>query len=460
LILRRALILGVAAWLLAGGATAQQSCQRTIGCGATAARTLSISGDSCLDAQARTYDLFSFNARVGDTCTVVRRGLCLRSGLFRRRRAPRLSADVARAGTVAKPELLTVQRRRRGWVARHPIVKNNTAPVKRLWSLPRWAERTRRVQRDVQKAKLCSPATSQETRERIRLAIARQRNQWRAIEAPRMFSLVHNAEEVLEFFTHASKLLNSGVNIAMDFRAIQQLTPDAIAFLVASIRDRKFTHGMSVVGNEPDDPALRQMWDDSGFHSHVQSRLRISAARGRFARKGSVQVSSPDAKALVRFATTCLYGAPRKWPTVQRTLVECMTNTRAHAAGRKHSRRSWWGSVHVDNGIARFSFVDRGIGIFKSPLLTRRRHFLRGMGLLSNESILQGLLAGKIPSSTGRKNRGKGFPNMYKDLTAPDRDTIEKLVIISNDVFADVANSKFRTIHPPFPGTFIYWEKR
>jgi hypothetical protein len=276
-----------------------------------------------------------------------------------------------------------------------------------------------------------------------------------------VFSLVRNPEAAITFFNDAAKLLAAGINVRMDFSEVDELTPDAIAMLVASLKDKKFMRDMSVVGNGPTKPEPRRIWYESGFHSQVHSQLRVADTKGRFERRDAVQVNPPAAKQLIRFATTKIYGSPKKWQTVQRTLVECMTNTRTHAAGTKFSKRTWWAFVHADDVYRRayFAFVDRGIGIFHSPLLTRRRSVLRALGLVSNTDIMRGLLKGEVPSSTGRKNRGKGFPHMYQDVIAPDRDNIRGLVIIANDVFADVERDSFRTINPPFPGTFLYWEK-
>lgn len=108
----------------------------------------------------------------------------------------------------------------------------------------------------------------------------------------------------------------------------------------------------------------------------------------------------------------------------QTTAIECMTNTREHASGNQPSRKGekkWWFSVYYDtrNNVAKFAFVDTGIGIFES--LKRRRFPL--FGSIKRSEILKLLLADstdrnsikpKDRTSTKLSHRGKGLPNIAR----------------------------------------------
>ena len=72
-----------------------------------------------------------------------------------------------------------------------------------------------------------------------------------------------------------------------------------------------------------------------------------------------------------------------------------------------------------------------------------------------NADILREVLEGKIGSRIGLSYRGKGLPEIYKRFK---REQFSRLIIIANDVFADVEKDDFRILDKPFKGTFFHWE--
>ncbi len=282
------------------------------------------------------------------------------------------------------------------------------------------------------------------------------------LRVPEHFSLVEHPEETLLFLAELSAHTAQNRNVILDLRGVLVLTPDAIAVLVARLKDRQFTHGMGISGNEPDDPGLRALFVDSGFYEFVTrtGTPGTSAGAGKIKRKRSNVVESRSAKALKDFASNSLSGSPQKWFAVQRTLVECMSNTKAHA-GDPSVATPWWACVYADPArrVAQFSFVDTGVGIFKSVKVRGLQGVLRALGITDNSpQILRRLVYGQIESSTGKRYRGKGIPEMRIDLL--DRKELDRLVIISNNVYADVGADKFVELQTEFRGTFVYFEKR
>jgi len=69
--------------------------------------------------------------------------------------------------------------------------------------------------------------------------------------------------------------------------------------------------------------------------------------------------------------------------------------------------------------------------------------------------LLKDMLSGEVESRTGLPYRGKGLPSMNQDLI---RGGIRNLIIISNDVKAEVEKQNFEVLPRPFRGTLIYWE--
>jgi hypothetical protein len=68
---------------------------------------------------------------------------------------------------------------------------------------------------------------------------------------------------------------------------------------------------------------------------------------------------------------------------------------------------------------------------------------------------LRDILEGKIESRTGIPYRGKGLPAIYKAFLSG---RISKLVIIANDVYANVADGDYRKMGTELGGTLLYWE--
>ena len=110
---------------------------------------------------------------------------------------------------------------------------------------------------------------------------------------------------------------------------------------------------------------------------------------------------------------------------------------------------------NVENNRAAFTFIDQGIGIFKSQGLLFRLKFASQLMFRDRTDILRELLLGNIPSSTGLAYHGYGLPGIY-DACINGR--IRNLVILSNDVYANIERGDFRPLKNSFDGTILYWE--
>ena len=89
--------------------------------------------------------------------------------------------------------------------------------------------------------------------------------------APSNFSFVDNTEEVLFYFKQVSDLLANRNQVKFDLKEINNLTPDAIALLIAKVKDDQYTRGLRVEGNKPEKRDLKRIFEESGFLEHVNS---------------------------------------------------------------------------------------------------------------------------------------------------------------------------------------------
>jgi hypothetical protein len=261
------------------------------------------------------------------------------------------------------------------------------------------------------------------------------------------------------------KILSKTRNVFVDLSGVTHLTPDAIAALLATIHDRKIGRG-HISGNTPKDDKLRTVLDSSGFREYVRSNTdeayRVPAGKVSKRSKDSRDILNEHfdqtvATQLISFAVSKLRGAPGLHRPSYRVFAEAMLNTLNHASANTETREFWWSSVFHDDARNRacFSFIDQGVGIFKSHRLGVLLRVFRSVGATTNAQVLERLLQGHVPSSTKVPGRGNGLPGMYSHCIAR---RIRRLVIISNDAYADVESGVYKPLKTPFAGTILYWE--
>ena len=151
---------------------------------------------------------------------------------------------------------------------------------------------------------------------------------------------------------------------------------------------------------------------------------------------------------------------------MQRVFIELMQNTNNHASNHRKGEKLWWSSIIHNKKEEKvcFSFIDYGVGILDSLKNKETGKFARIMTAIknilkpqNNADILKLLLEGKIHELIKEQayNRGKGLPGIYKAWKSND---ISNLIVITNNVYANVANNEYREMTNDLSGTFIYWE--
>lgn len=299
-------------------------------------------------------------------------------------------------------------------------------------------------------------------RSRVEKRRRRGREQeWRTIRAPARLSLRDNADEASAFIAALEECRAQKRRVYVNLDGVRELTPDACAVL-ASVVEMFKRRRIRVKGSVPREPRAAAMLLGSGFFDYVQvvRGAQPTATHGTMRRKTDQDaVADPHvAEKLVKFAANRTLGESidTHQPSY-RCVMECMANTRNHASPEDQKREPWWLAVYYDPNtkVSSFSFLDLGIGILNSVNLVFVRKVMRSLGVMSNAKILHDLLDGSIGSRTGFSYRGKGLPALAK---ACQRSKIRRLVIVANDVYADVERDVFRRLVRPLSGTFVYWE--
>ena len=345
--------------------------------------------------------------------------------------------------------------------------------MKRFFSQPDWAELSRKAyhrRRRRDRRAVAQYAHQSVLAEARRSRAARIHNAPEHIlKAPAVFCLVENTSAVIEYFEEVGVTTDRGHNVLLDFRDVNVLAPDAVVLLISRIRDRRSTHGMRVRVAKPSQPDAKRLWNDSGIREHVRlaegDEEEWPEPRGRIITKRRFRAEPEDAAFLKDFAEQRLASSSDVWPGVQTILLECMTNTFNHAEGARREQKNvahepWWAGVYCDKAheIAKFTFLDNGIGILESIRLKRVQEAFRWAGFINNAEALKMVFAGEVPSTTGLHYRGEGLPTI-REVLASDSE-VDRVIVVTNDVRADLGEGSYEMLQTPFRGTMVYWEKK
>ena len=303
-------------------------------------------------------------------------------------------------------------------------------------------------------------------KERLRL-YPKKRDVFISVTAPINFSFIKNTEEVLEYFRIMTVLISERNQVEFDLKDIKNLTPDAIALLIAKIKDIRFTRGLMIKGNKPLKKPLNRIFEESGFLDHVKSayvppkndnHLLIHQVTRK-------KVDSEIAKKVCERAVEHTFKQQIKFQPIYKIIIECMANTDNHASLNEEVKYDWWLFTYCepDTGVTSFTFLDLGVGIFninpissyKDSLLTKIENITR-LNLKDNMRIVPDLFSGQIyTSKTKDRRRGQGLPDI-KALSS--NKNIKNFTIITNNVKVELPSLKATSLKNKLNGTLLYWE--
>ncbi|MGN6212239.1 hypothetical protein [Parafilimonas sp.] len=282
--------------------------------------------------------------------------------------------------------------------------------------------------------------------------------------APENYSFIQNTNAVLKYFDEAIKMFEVKKNINFDISKIKNLTPDAIALHVSFIKKTSIVKNCLASGNYPDNPELNKLFTQSGFQRFVLTKGKKEKTDGNFLhRERHFKVEPVIAKNAALAGIKHTFGNEKPYEPLYDILIECMSNTNNHAT-MTTDKTYWWLYVYNDSktGNTSYSFIDLGVGIFKSIELqdyytTFIKNFFKGKFLITHMGLVDDLLAGKIQSRVDEDNeiRGKGIPQIVEHSR---RRTFKEFYIISNDIKINLKTFEKEQLNYNFSGTFLYWE--
>ena len=299
--------------------------------------------------------------------------------------------------------------------------------------------------------------------------IARLFPGYKQLTAPTTFSLLNNESETLDFLRKLKGCFNAKKKVAVLLDDVVNLTTDAILVLLSNMVQFKAAR-IGFNGTKPRDEISNFKLESSGFFKHLygvamrdQDKYSFKKMSNFIYTHGQKTVQASLADDLVKYASEVVWGEPRRCPGIQTTLVELMHNTHDHA-GEEKGEWHWWLSVEHDEQAheATFSFIDFGVGIFRSlankkqgePLYGAMDYIIQHFPLVTTEADrLQLILEGKVRlTQFNEYYRGKGLRNIF---LKHHRNQIADLSIISNYASFKAVDNDYHSIKNEFVGTFI-----
>lgn len=291
---------------------------------------------------------------------------------------------------------------------------------------------------------------------------------YKIIKAPKHFSLLDNTEEVLSFIRDVDIYFNKRKKVFIRLRKTNFISHDAIVVLLSKLIQFK-ANKIGFNGDFPDDEKAADILKGSGFFEYLYKNFDNKDTY-TFDKKiythANKNVNPALTSDIIEGASQKIWNEKRRCPGLQRVFIELMQNTNNHASNHKKGEKLWWSSI-VHNKAEKkvcFSFIDYGVGILDSLKNKQTGKFAKIFSVIknifktqNNAEILKLLLEGKIHELIKEQayNRGKGLPGIFK---ACKTNNISNLIVITNNVYADVANNDYKEINNNLSGTFVYWE--
>lgn len=288
-----------------------------------------------------------------------------------------------------------------------------------------------------------------------------------AIVVPERFSILENPEETIMFFNTLRQYITTGTRnkvLSFDFKKVSYMTIDALMYLVAIIRNTKFSspYVKAFQGNMPDEKEPKDLFLRSGFLNYVQSRHKgIRPDRNLvqiFFDKSDSDTQAP--KRIVDFIMKSAGVPLAKLRFLYEMIVELETNSHDHAYSsiKNNPMGCNWLAYAEDAGFYyRFTFLDIGVGMYKT-MYREIREILRFWDTQSSciISAFDGIL---LRSSTRLKTRGHGLPSIKETVSNAK---IQNLQVMTNKAFCQMQGQDSDMVghdcSNSLRGTIYYWE--
>lgn len=278
---------------------------------------------------------------------------------------------------------------------------------------------------------------------------------------PVIFSISENIRETLSFLKNLEKAILCK-RVVLVFKNVCRCDSDALLYLMSVIdRARIINEVVSIGGDLPDDRDCRELIIESGFfdfvrtkpafwHPHTNDRILTI--------KTNSKTKAIDASDVVKFVEKHISGISYDFSkSFYTTLIEMMTNTRAHAFKVRNKFSKWYVMAKADAGVVQMVFLDGGVGI---PETLHKNWFEKCQSIISkyaninsDTELLRSALNGAFRTQTRERYRGKGMPAINK---FSQRQEIKDFLLLSRRGVINYSNKEI-VLDDAFTGTLYAW---
>lgn len=276
--------------------------------------------------------------------------------------------------------------------------------------------------------------------------------------APEKLSLINYPDDLVNYLRTVKKASKFGHPILIDISHVTIMSYEIIPVLISFIKNKKYFYDGQIHGNAPDKQDLKKIFTESGFYDFVNSKGNFKSATENLLHQESNFKVKPEIAGRV---TDLIESAldfnitEDELEAIYNIFIELMSNTHHHADIKKYGLTKWWLFAHCAKDEINITFIDQGIGIFKSRVVKEKVKKLGlDLNVLTNLVLVDDLLDGKIQSRISIDNeiRGKGLPQIveYSQL-----DVFESFYIVTNDIWINLKNRDRKKLSNNFNGTLI-----
>lgn len=279
------------------------------------------------------------------------------------------------------------------------------------------------------------------------------------ITVPNNFSVINNPKQMLEFFEDINYHARKRRNIFLEMSKIQDMTSDAILYMLSLFDYHKSVHRFSnISGNYPQNISCRNLLVEGGFLDYVEPKYQIKRiSPDILSVKSNSTVQGDIASKVIRFSLSKLdQQRDSKSRGIYATLIECMANTIHHAYRENNPYTKWWLMALYGDNKVNFTFYDSGMGIPKTLKKNFSEKFFGSMFNQKNDyELIISALKGEFRTRTGDKWRGRGLPKINSFY---NQGYINKLTLVSNYGYVNFGENRFYNMSEKFRGTLFSWD--
>lgn len=281
------------------------------------------------------------------------------------------------------------------------------------------------------------------------------------MKVPAFFSISENLDETMKFLNDLQNDIPRH-RVILQFKDVYRCDPDALLYL-KSVTDKTIISfgSVDIAGDLPDDLTCRESFIESGFfdfmstkpaywHPHTSDRILTI--------KEGTKTKPIDACAVVDFVRRHVEHIPHDFLCAfYKTLVEMMTNTRAHAFRIRDKSSKWYVMAKVDENGVQVVFMDGGLGIpetLHKNFFEKCARLLQGLTNSNTDTILlRSALDGAFRTQTQETYRGKGMPAID---SFSKRSQVKDFLLLSRRGVINYSKNRIE-LSEPFSGTLYEW---